>query len=208
MKKTCISILFLVLGILASGQTDIAVCFNSVGSGINFTIDYSKTIKSKNELGLGLRININRIKHPDDQMHVFLNRLYATEFLQYFGIRMFYHKMIFHRLECIKPFLFYDLQSSWSTTRNYIYSPCSLDTNGNVLYKNITVYYGPFFWIEQNIGIGFKARIFKSFYLTQSIGAGVLFIIGEDKILPITYDKFSWEFGYLLSVGIVYRIKE
>jgi hypothetical protein len=32
--------------------------------------------------------------------------------------------------------------------------------------------------------------------------------LGEDKKLPQTYDKFSWEFGYLLSIGISYKLGE
>jgi hypothetical protein len=48
----------------------------------------------------------------------------------------------------------------------------------------------------------------KSFYLFQDIGVGVTFILGKYEELPVTHNKFSWEFGYLLSFGIAYRIKE
>ncbi|MFH1159508.1 MAG: hypothetical protein V1733_00985 [bacterium] len=208
MKIISISLFCLLLSSSLTAQTDLSVCFNSTGTGINLSLDFAKTIKSKNELGIGLRININRLKHPDDQNHVFLNRLFATEFLQYFGAQLFYHRMIFERLACIKPYIFYDLQTTWSKTRNRMFLPYSYDINGDVLYKEYLEYFGPFLWLEQNVGIGFKVRLIKSVYLTQNIGAGVLFIIGEDKKLPQTYNKFSWEFGYLLSVGIVYRIKE
>lgn len=189
------------------GQDYVSFGFNATESGRNFTIDYSKKLNAKNELGVGLRINVNSIRQPDDEGMIFYRRLYALEFYQFFGLHLYSHRMIFGKWQYVKPYLFYDLQITHSTTRSSAYWPYSYDTNGDVLYKNSIDYFGPFLWIEQNIGIGFKAKLFKSFYLYENFGVGMTFIVGEDKTLPTTYDKFEWELGGMISIGCAYALK-
>ncbi len=194
---------------ISSAQDDLIFAFNSTTSGRNVAFGYSKTINGTNEIGAMLRVNINKLAHPDDQNNVYFKRLYATEFIHFFGIETFYHKSFLNNWKCIKPFAFYDLQFTYSTTRNRDFLPYTYDSNGDVLYKEYIDFFGPFFWMENNIGIGFKAKLTKSFYLVQKAGVGITLIFGEDKRLPqTTFQRFQWEFGYLLSVGIIYRLKE
>lgn len=190
------------------GQDDLLFGFNSTTAGRNLTLGYSRTVNNNHTFGVGLRININSVKHPDDQGNVFYKRLFATEFSQYFGIQANYHRAILSNWQCLKPYLFYDLQVTKASTWNRMFLPFSYDINGDVLYKEYREYFGPFWWIEQSIGIGYKVKIAKSLYMYQNAGAGMTFILGEDKKRPQTYDKFSWEFGYLLSIGISYRLGE
>jgi hypothetical protein len=187
-------------------QDALSFSFNATESGRNVAIDYSKMFKAKHEIGAGLRININSITQPDDQGNIFYKRLYALNFYQFFGLHLYYHRLVFEKWQCVKPYLFYDLQLAASTTRSSAYVPFSYDTNGDVLYKNYIEYFGPFIWIDQNIGIGFKAKLFKSLYLFENFGLGMTLIIGEDKTLPTTYDKLEWEMGCLITVGLAYNL--
>lgn len=208
MKKIFLLAFLLASFLFSKSQNDLIFTFNSTTSGRNITFGYSKTLNKGNEFGILLRFNINKLAHPDDQNNVFFKRLYATEFIHFFGIEAFYHKRFLNNWECIKPFAFYDVQLTYSTTRSRALLPYSYDTNGDVLYKEYIDIAGPFFWLENSIGIGFKAKLTRSFYLIQKAGVGITLILGEDEELPETYDKFEWEFGYLLSVGVIYRLKD
>jgi hypothetical protein len=87
-----------------------------------------------------------------------------------------------------------------------MFLPWGYDVNGDVLYKERIEIFGPFTWIEQCIGIGIKANITNCIFITEKIGCGVSFTIGEDEKLPQTYfDKLGLEFGGLINVGIGYK---
>lgn len=208
MKNLFFSILFIFTCSFVFGQNDLLFAFNSTPAGRNVVLGYSKTLKNNQAIGIGLRININSKKHPDDQFNVFYKRLFATEFSQYFGIQANYQRAILSDWQYLKPYLFYDLQFSRSTTWNRWFNPYSYDINGDVLYKDKSEYFGPFWWIEQSIGIGFKVKIVKSLYLYQNAGAGITIIQGKDKDLAASYNKITREFGYLLSIGVSYRLGE
>lgn len=193
--------------IIINAQVELSSAFNSTRSGRNVSFAISKSINDKNQVGGGLRININMLAHNDDQNKVFVKRLFATKPIHYFGLEGFYYKNILNKWDCVKPFLFYDIQAAYSTTWNRMLLPYTYDINGDVLYKEYREHFGPFTWVEQCIGIGFKANLIKSFFITQKIGFGTMFILGKDKRRLGTYDKFSFEFGSLISIGLGYRFK-
>jgi hypothetical protein len=89
-----------------------------------------------------------------------------------------------------------------------MFLPYSYDVNGDVLYKEYKEYFGPFCWIEQSVGLGYRVKVVNSLYMFQKVGAGITFILGEDKKRPQTSNKFSREFGYLLNIGVSYRLGE
>jgi len=87
-----------------------------------------------------------------------------------------------------------------------MFTPWGYATNGDVLYKKHIEFFGPFTWIEQTIGIGFKVDIAGSFFITERAGVGVSFMLGDDIKLPqMLPKKYEWEFGFLCSAGIGYR---
>jgi hypothetical protein len=206
MKNQIITIILLFCSNILFSQSALSLSFNSTASGRNIAIDYSKQLNSKHELGAGLRININRIRQPDDEANVYYKRLYVTKFYQYIGIQLYHHRSIFKSWQCVKPYLFYNLQMTYSTSRTSSYLPYSYDTNGDVLYKNYIDFFGPFLWIDQYIGIGFKAEIVNSLFIFENLGPGILFIIGDDKSILQNHEKFTWELGFLFSVGLSYDI--
>lgn len=201
--------LFLFSTFVLNAQMELTSSFNSTGSGRNIAFALSNTFNNRHELGGGLRFNLSKLEMSDDQNNLYKKRLYASNFMQHLGIVSFYHFHIFRDWEHVKPFLFYDLQATYSTTRNRDFLPYMYDINGDVLYKEHVNRFGPFIWIEQNVGFGFKADLPVQFFITQKIGYGMMFILGkEEKLLSKYFDWFAWEFGGLINVGIGYRFKQ
>ena len=211
MKNLIKTTLFLIAfaGLLQNVTAQIRVypVFNSVISGRSINLLASKQIKNRHEFGGGLRININKFAHNDDQDNIFKKRMYATKPLHYFGIEGFYQIHFLKKLPHIDLFAFYDIQVCYSTTGNRFneFDPITMEEYFR--------HFGPFTWIEQNIGIGFTVDIWKNIFITQRLGGGVNFILGKDAPFSETKDyyliktPFEFEFGYLLSVGIGYRFE-
>ena len=207
--KYGLHIIFLLVSFNSFGQIDLFAVYNSTHSGINYTFSLSKRINN-NEYGLGVRYNVNRMRHPDNENNVYLKRQYATKPIQHWGAELFYHRYILSSFENIQPFIFYDNQLSYSTTRAKSFIAVGEDQDGNLLYRSFIDYHGAFTWVEQNIGIGFKAQLKNNWFLTQKIGVGTSFIIGQDTYdssILILKRNLEWEFGYLVQVGLIYRLQ-
>jgi hypothetical protein len=206
MKTLLITILLSVFVNQLLAQRSLQASFNSTMAGRSITIGLSKTKNTKHEFGGALRINLNKIAHNDDQNKSYYKRLYATKAIHFFGIQGFYHRYLFPNWHHVKPFLFYDLQATYSTARNRMLLPHTYDTNGDLLYKEYIKFFGPYTWIEQNIGFGFKADLFGNWFIHQKLGVGTTFVLGYDKKrLDKYFDWFAWEFGTLIHIGIGYR---
>ena len=207
MKKTIYIIALIFLTLTVKAQTKGSVSYSSTFSGRNISLSLSKTYL-KYELGIGIRCNVNRRKHNDDQSYAFKNRLYAENALQHFGITGFYHRMIFSEWKDIKPFLFYNIQTSYAQTRNEDYVYVGTDSRGFEYYNLVGNHYGPFFWLEQYVGVGFKINLTGNFYMTQQIGVGPSLIIGEKETFVFeNFDGFKTKIGTLVNFGITYRFK-
>ncbi|MDL2312818.1 hypothetical protein LJC68_08080 [Bacteroidales bacterium OttesenSCG-928-B11] len=211
--KTAIFLIILA-GLLQTtvAQTRVFTNFNSVHSGRSINVLASAQVKGRHEFGGGFRININKYAHNDDQNNIFKKRMFATKPIHYFGVEGFYNVHIFQKLKHIDLFAFYNVQVVYSTTRNRAFIP-AFEHEGETYYTKHECTYGPFTWIEQNIGIGFTVDIWNNIFLSQRLGAGVCFILGKDypnenKPYFLAKPPFSWEFGYLLSVGFGYRFEK
>jgi len=198
----------------AIAQVRIYPVFNSIISGRSINLLASGQIKNRHEFGGGLRININKYAHNDDQGNIYKKRMYATKPLHYFGVEGFYHVHFLQKLQHFDFFAFYDIQLVYSTTGNRMPRHYRNPLTGECELSEPFRHFGPFTWVEQNIGIGFTVDIWKNFFLTQRLGAGAHFILGEDPWLPneikpywLAKSPFTWEFGYVLSVGLGYRFE-
>lgn len=204
MKQIIIITFTIIFGIKTYSQTDIISSFNTVEIGRNLTLCLKKDINN-HSLIFGIKYNINRKVH-DNQNNVFKNRFYARDIVEHFGLNAGYQYNFALENSQVKPFLFYDFQFTHSHTRNHMYLPYDFDVNGDVLYKAYLEYFGPFFALEHNFGMGFNVPLSKRVYLHQKIGAGIVTIHGYDEKRPFTRDG-SWEFGYIISAGLGYRLK-
>lgn len=195
---------------------EISFAFNSTFSGRNCALTYIKSFE-KSEIGLGLRYNINQWANPDDQSNIYYKRQYAYEPMQHVGVQVYYHHFIWSMI-----YGFYDVQFSHSETLTKIMSAHSFDpdienptrpdpenevpTHDDLLYKRYIERFGPFTWVEQNIGIGFKFKISDSIYLTQKAGVGVMLLFGSDEQLPQTWPSApEWTVSTLLNIGLTYK---
>ncbi len=189
--KPILFTLFILFATTVFAQVDLLTSFNSTPSGRNISLTISKTNSATHEFGAGLRYNIGMLAMPDDQQNIYYKRLYPSTFAQHFGVQGFYHRYILKSWEHVNPFLFYDIQAAYSTTRN------------NNCYSENTVRFGPFTWVEQNVGVGFKVDLADRFFISQKIGVGGMLIFGSDEQLLKT--SANWEFGGLINFGVGYR---
>ena len=195
-----ISLFIMILTIALSYSQSIALNYNSTGTGQNITANFSFDIK-KSELGFGLGYTISTLAHPDNQYNVFYKRQFATEPLHHLNLNLFYHRYVFPNLDHINIFLFYDFQGKHSAARNVINSP--LDD---------VIYHGPYYWLDNTIGLGFNVNIIGNWYVQQKIGAGGHFIIPSNKDASRVdsemyfINNFHWEIIGLLNIGIVYKL--
>ena len=189
---------------------NINLIYYSTGAAKNVTLAYSKEWKTT-EFGIGLGCNINSIKQPDDQSNIYYKRLFATDIVHFLNLNLFYNQYVFNKFDQFKPFFFYDFQIKNSTTRSSMYCPYAMDTTiitsnpeDPILYRKYIEYFGPFLWIENTIGIGMKVMINQHFFITQKIGLGVHFIIGDDP--KLFKQNFEWEFHDFFSFSIGYKL--
>ncbi len=197
---------FFLCSVITNAQFEITSSFNGTHTGRNISLHLAKNLNASNQMGIGIRYNIAKIAHNDDQMYAFWKRVYPTSYIQHYGIEGIYQKSILQKWDCVKPFLFYTVQFSYSTTKNKRYLPVYIfDNEGNELYKRYYDTYGPYTFIEQYIGIGYRAHLFGRFDFFQKIGGGVMFVIGEDEKRP-SFDRFEWEFAEQFSAGLIYRL--
>lgn len=204
--KIFMSFIILIIPFFTFSQKELRLNYNSMASGMNFSITYGIVNSQENEIGIGIRYNINSLKHPDDQFNSYYKRLFATKFLHFVGIEAFFHQRVIKKWKIVKPFLFFNSQVSYSTTRNRSFLPVGYDANGDVLYKEFIDIFGPYLWIEPNIGIGYNAILNKHFFITSKLGFEVMLLNGEDK-KRLNAETFIREFGYSFSFSVGYRFK-
>lgn len=197
----------------ASFSQSILLGYNSTASGRNLTVQYEIARKS-HEFSMGLGYNINRYAHPDDQSNFYKKRLYATEPYHHVNLNLTYQRYILtKKVKGIRPFLFYDLQAKYSTTMSRFVLPFRYDPSlvvnkpeEGILYRETVNYFGPFTWIENNIGIGFTADLTDKIYIKQRFGVGTHFILGyDDRIGHKLFSWFYWEFATLMHFSVGYR---
>ena len=208
-KKAIIVFICLLTTYCSFAQNAATISFNTSTLRESLIIGYSKTFHQNHEIEVGLRFHINRLTMPDDQESIYSRRMYASNFSQHFGLQLGYNWHFLPRLEHLKPFVFYELQAAYSTTRNHGYGYTYYINEGTSQLEEYLVNFGPFLWLQNTIGVGFKVDIWKSFYLFEKIGFNATQIIGNDeKLMPDPFQKFPWlvnEFGYMMMVGVGYR---
>lgn len=208
MKYLIVMLFILNTGNLLSQNIELG--FYSTGAGRNLTASFSKKF-DKTELGVGLGFNINSIKQPDDQDKIYHKRLYATKAVHYLNFNAYYDYYFYNKWNCIKPLIFYDFQLKYSTTRTSMYIPHDYDSTivsddpaDKILYVNRVEYFGPFLWIENSIGLGYKVDITDKIYLKQKLGLGIQLIFGDEKRLVRKNPTLEY-FG-LVNIGVGIKI--
>lgn len=174
--------------------------FNSTQSGRNVTLVYEKQVK-QHEFSFGIGYNFNK---GDYQNYGYKKSLYATTAAQRINLNFTYQRYIFDNLGCIKPFVFYDFQAKYAPSKTDFPDIFYIDSSGDRIYSENIKSFGPFAWLENNIGIGFTADITDKFYLKQKFGGGVMFILGEENQLG--NKPYYSELSTLLNFSVGMRL--
>lgn len=212
--------LFFFLSILFSnqliGQT-LGLNYTSSGTCRSVNASYGFSLKNS-VIGLELGYNINRETFPDNSGTPFYKRLYATDPIHHLNLGFFFNRSVFQNLKYIKPFLFYNFSVRYSTSKTEIYfvevvdtTSSSNDPEDQYLYKKITAIFGPYYWIENIIGIGFNVEIIENLNLQQKFGYGAHFIIGQgdpNANFKVLKQNVEWEFIPFIQFGITYTINK
>lgn len=182
-----------------SASQSITLNYYNTGTGQNLTLGYSLNLRNS-ELGVGLGWTINSLTHPDNQLKTYYKRQFATRTVDHLNLNAFYHRFILHSLEPVNVFLFYDFQAKHSAAMNQL-DPTQDERN----------YHGPYFWLDNTVGLGFNVNIVKRLFLQEKIGGGIHLILPSNSTVPrintiSSMDKLVWEFIGLLNVGLVYKL--
>lgn len=190
MQKLIFFILFSAITFPGIAQS-VGIDYFYTGSGRNLTASFSERTND-HRLGIGLGYNINSIRQSYEK-DIYYRKLFATKPYHHLNLNVYYNRYVFTSLENIKPYLFYDFQYKYSTTRS----------TSN--YGTIVDHHGPFYWIEKTIGAGFEVDITNRWYITQKAGLGLHILHGKE--LP-TLSKIDTEFYSMLNFGIGFRLNK
>ena len=209
-KKAIALFIFLLAAYCSFAQNAAKVSYNTSTLRESLIVGYSRAFRQTHEIEVGLRIHINNLAMPDDQESVYNRRMYASNFAQHFGLQLGYNWYFLPQLEHLQPFVFYELQAAYSTTRNHGYGWTINVNDGTFIpLEEYLVSFGPFLWLQNTIGVGFCVDIWKSLYLFEKIGFNATEVIGKDeKIMPEPFQRFSGlvnEFGYMIMAGVGFR---
>ena len=200
LKRILCLIVLAFLSVTAAISQNTVINYYNTGTGQNITLSYAITTP-KCDIGFGLGWTINSLTHPDNQTNIFYKRQFATRNVDHLNLNFYFHRYILRNLENINPFIFYDFQGKHSAAMNDFYPT-----------DDEEVYHGPYFWLDNTIGLGFNVKIYGNWYLQQKVGAGAHFILPSNIEVPgissiSTLDKAHWEFIGLLNFGILYNLK-
>ncbi len=205
MKPSLLIILIFAFS-LSKAQTDLIFAYNSTDIGRNINLTVHKNIK-KHSILFGIKYQIGCIIQ-NNQSELFRKTFYPLSFKEAIGFNIgWQYNFKFDNIK-LDPFIFYEFHFTNSHTRNDIIVPAAYDNYGNVLYNRFTEFFGPTIALEHNTGLGFKFNVYKSIYLYQKIGFGIVTFHNVDEHVWGYNDHLHWEFGHILNAGILYRFRE
>lgn len=184
--KTFFIVGFLLVSLLSYAQESIFGNYNSSMAGHSLNFGYAHHF-GNSQIGGGLKYNLN---NNTVNSSIYYKNLDPNGLGQTFGAQLFYNYYIFKQLKYIEPFITLDIQYAYSETSTYLDAAQGATR------------FGPFHWIENVIGVGFRVPIIDDLYVISKAGFGGMFILGKDE--ELLKQKAAWEFGGSLQFGIAY----
>lgn len=187
--------------------------YNSTASGHSISLDYNFT-KNKSELGIGFGFNLP-VRYLDEDINLYFNKkLYPVETHEFIAIKTYFHQLIYE-IGNFRSYAFYDLQLRRSGARTNTYYGVGYDSTlirnrpeDGILYVEGTDEYGPYFWIENTVGLGMDISITKNLFIRQKFGLGITLIYGKDEgNVIINQTGRNHIYGFLAYFGVGYRLK-
>lgn len=203
-KVVFVSIFFIMIIVpKIKAQNDVTLAFNSVEIGRNMSLIYSKSL-NRHRIIAGIKYSINSFVQ-DNQNQVFIKRFFAINFKEHWGLVLGYQYAL-KKMNAIEPYLFYEMQFTNSHTRNEFVNPVAIDDNGTVYYVKRIVLFGPTIALGNYVGIGINIPLLDYLSISQKAGFGITLFYNTDPSFVFENNR-SQEFGYILSFGIMYRLK-
>jgi hypothetical protein len=173
-------------------QKEISASIFQSHVGLKSELSYSKPIKKQLFLSFGVQFLINQ-SIKDNGGFVFYKRFYARDFAAHWGASIGLERKIILPESKIEPFFFFKSQFTSSSTR-------SIADNNNYTFrmKRATS-------LENIIGLGFAAQLYKQFYLKGAAGLSTALVFAmPHRQNNGGYLGIEWA-GYY-SGGIAYRL--
>ena len=207
MKYTAVIIL-LILCISSQGQVSIQSSFSGtyIGRNQSLTIHYAL---NKFELYGGIKYNINKGLQSTDGS--FLNKsAHAVTSGEHLGgvLGLNYS---FLQLKNMNFFCFFESRESYMHVQHEFESAVVVNSqNGGeeLAFTKRIENIGPFWIIDNNIGVGYKVNVFDNLYLNSRIGTGILLYKSNDSNYSTLFNKLDWNFSYMLSFGVGYTFNK
>ncbi len=187
--------------------------YNSTASGHSISIDYNIN-RNKLEFGVGLGINLPT-EYLDQGINLFYKKkLYPVKTHEYFAFKTYINRNILEKTN-FNVFVYYDFQLRRSGARSQLYLSLGYDSTlvkdrpeDGIIYQESIVEYGPYFWLENTVGVGMDIFLSKRCFLRQKVGLGITMIYGYDEGNQIVnFSGRSSMYGFLAYFGVGYRLK-
>ncbi len=187
--------------------------FNSTASGQSISFDYNLD-RNKLQIGFGLGVNISKYKPEKNYNELFYKKLNPEKLHEYFALKTYIHYKFISQPN-FNLYGFYDLQIRRGGAKSQIFSGYGYDSTliitkpeEGIIYNELILEYGPYFWLENTFGIGFDLDFNEKFYLRHRFGVGSTLVLGTDKGNDIVNHTGSiWVIGYLINIGVGYKLK-
>ncbi len=186
-------------------QKELGFNFNSCHSGRSINLVFANQFQNQLKLSTGLLINIGQIAQPDEKSCFHRKRLFPQKAYEYLGLDF---SLSHYLTEQKRLFAFANVQLKYSGVRNQEIIKVYYDSvNQLQFYDREVNFYGPFFWMQNTVGLGFDVNILKSLYLSQKLGFGFEYIHGKDE--KYLTSKRNWfEPAFIYNVGLYWRMNE
>lgn len=181
-------ILLIFLGLSSNAQLSVESSFNSVHIGRNQNLLVKYQI-GRVAVNWGVKYNFNKLSsfpHAD----IFKKSFWARTNWEHIGFETGLQIKIL-QLENFDLFGFYQLLLTKSHIR--------LDFGSNEV-----AFSGPWWAMENNLGLGLNVYCTKSLYFTQKLGLGMALYQTFSKPNPLIQNN-AWEFSEMLSFGLGWR---
>lgn len=189
-RKILTTLLGVIFSSLCWSQVDLSLNYTLSHPGRNIGIEVSGRVKQYNEFGGGIFVNLPQFGMPSPDA-VYRRKLQPVSGLDYLGFDVFYQRYFLTKLPHIQPYVFYNFQYTCSSRKSYT----GVSYSTPEITRNLS-------WIDQSVGVGFSATIFKGLYITQKIGLVVPLIV-KNGYKPEDYDKCTFDgLDFMVKVGI------
>lgn len=186
----------------------LGVSFQKLDIGHGLQIDHTRSINAKWYYGAGLYIHFNALP-ADDQNHEYHKRGWADEWYEHFGLNLNINRNLitYQSTDLYALFNFHVLRTSF---RESVYQPVFNSRTGELYYKlyqgNL---YGPYFTLENTLGLGLTSMLSEriGFRIRGGLGVSVFY---DDEIAPVKITKLLgshvWGGMTMLSSGFFVKL--